>query len=256
MATGTGKTAVAFQLCWKLWSSRWNRTGELPSAAHPVSRRPQHPGRSAEGRDLRGVRGCAVQDRIGRGHPQPGNLFRAVSGARRGRAARGSVQAVRARLLRPHHRRRVPPGQRQGRELLAQHPRVLRARLSARHDGDADAQRQRRHLPVFRQPDLHLQPAAGDRGRVPGAVPRASHHHGMGCGWLAPEQGRAGSVRARDSGRRVPDQGLRAGDCAAGPHGGHRPAPHRVHEEDGSVRQDDRLLRGPGARQRDAAGAA
>jgi len=28
MATGTGKTIVAFQVCWKLWSSRWNRTGE------------------------------------------------------------------------------------------------------------------------------------------------------------------------------------------------------------------------------------
>ena len=28
MATGTGKTAVAFQICWKLWSSLWNRTGE------------------------------------------------------------------------------------------------------------------------------------------------------------------------------------------------------------------------------------
>jgi type I restriction enzyme R subunit len=28
MATGTGKTAVAFQICWKLWSGRWNRTGE------------------------------------------------------------------------------------------------------------------------------------------------------------------------------------------------------------------------------------
>lgn len=28
MATGTGKTIVAFQICWKLWSSRWNRTGE------------------------------------------------------------------------------------------------------------------------------------------------------------------------------------------------------------------------------------
>jgi type I restriction enzyme, R subunit len=25
MATGTGKTLVAFQICWKLWSSRWNR---------------------------------------------------------------------------------------------------------------------------------------------------------------------------------------------------------------------------------------
>ncbi len=28
MATGTGKSAVAFQICWKLWSTRWNRSGE------------------------------------------------------------------------------------------------------------------------------------------------------------------------------------------------------------------------------------
>jgi len=28
MATGTGKTDVAFQICWKLWNSRWNGTGE------------------------------------------------------------------------------------------------------------------------------------------------------------------------------------------------------------------------------------
>ena len=28
MATGTGKTIVAFQICWKLWSTRWNKTGE------------------------------------------------------------------------------------------------------------------------------------------------------------------------------------------------------------------------------------
>ncbi len=27
MATGTGKTLVAFQICWKLWSARWNREG-------------------------------------------------------------------------------------------------------------------------------------------------------------------------------------------------------------------------------------
>ena len=26
MATGTGKTLVAFQICWKLWLARWNRT--------------------------------------------------------------------------------------------------------------------------------------------------------------------------------------------------------------------------------------
>jgi type I restriction enzyme R subunit len=28
MATGTGKTLVAFQICWKLWNARWNKSGE------------------------------------------------------------------------------------------------------------------------------------------------------------------------------------------------------------------------------------
>lgn len=28
MATGTGKTTTAFQICWKLWSSRWNLAGD------------------------------------------------------------------------------------------------------------------------------------------------------------------------------------------------------------------------------------
>ena len=28
MATGTGKTVVAFQICWKLWNQRWNLGGE------------------------------------------------------------------------------------------------------------------------------------------------------------------------------------------------------------------------------------
>jgi len=28
MATGTGKTTTAFQICWKLWSSRWNLRGD------------------------------------------------------------------------------------------------------------------------------------------------------------------------------------------------------------------------------------
>lgn len=29
LATGTGKTVVAFQVCWRLWSSGWNTTGEF-----------------------------------------------------------------------------------------------------------------------------------------------------------------------------------------------------------------------------------
>jgi type I restriction enzyme R subunit len=28
MATGTGKTVVAFQVCWKLWNAKWNRKGD------------------------------------------------------------------------------------------------------------------------------------------------------------------------------------------------------------------------------------
>ena len=28
MATGTGKTHVAFQICWKLWTAKWNRKGD------------------------------------------------------------------------------------------------------------------------------------------------------------------------------------------------------------------------------------
>ncbi len=32
MATGSGKTLVAFQICWKLWSALWNKTGEY---GHP-----------------------------------------------------------------------------------------------------------------------------------------------------------------------------------------------------------------------------
>ena len=33
---GTGKTVVAFQICWKLWNTRWNRTGD-PRAARESS---------------------------------------------------------------------------------------------------------------------------------------------------------------------------------------------------------------------------
>ena len=47
LATGTGKTFIAFQIAWKLFHSRWNLSGEpIAAPAHPVPRRPQHPRRS------------------------------------------------------------------------------------------------------------------------------------------------------------------------------------------------------------------
>jgi len=38
LATGTGKTVIAFQICYKLWSSKWNRWGGASPPADSVSR--------------------------------------------------------------------------------------------------------------------------------------------------------------------------------------------------------------------------
>ena len=51
LATGTGKTSIAFQIAWKLFAARWNLIDWKPGraaapAAHPVSRRPEQPGQS------------------------------------------------------------------------------------------------------------------------------------------------------------------------------------------------------------------
>jgi type I restriction enzyme R subunit len=40
LATGTGKTAIAFQIAWKLFHARWNLSASSPSAAY-ISRRPR-----------------------------------------------------------------------------------------------------------------------------------------------------------------------------------------------------------------------
>jgi type I restriction enzyme, R subunit len=86
MATGTGKTAVAFQIGWKLWTARWNRTGEYrrPRSPYPLPGRPQHPRRPSQGRHLRRVRRRAIQDRVGRGRQEPRDVLRHLSGSHRG----------------------------------------------------------------------------------------------------------------------------------------------------------------------------
>ena len=46
LATGTGKTFIAFQIAWKLFYSRWNLSREPhPPSPPSVPGRPQHPGR-------------------------------------------------------------------------------------------------------------------------------------------------------------------------------------------------------------------
>ena len=63
-----------------------------------------------------------------------------------------SLPGVSARLLRPHHRGRVPSGQCPGREQLAGNPRILRARLPARHDRHAQRDDNADTYPYFGNP--------------------------------------------------------------------------------------------------------
>ena len=94
MATGTGKTAVAFQICWKLWNARWNRTGEHRRPQHPLPRRPQHPGGPAQGRHLRRPSAMpATRSKPARSVQEPRDVLRHLPGPRRGRAPRRACSA-------------------------------------------------------------------------------------------------------------------------------------------------------------------
>ena len=124
LATGTGKTFIAFQIAWKLFHSRWNLSRRaLAPPAHPVSGRPQHPGRPGVQRLLRLSRGCDGAHRAG-GHPQEGqgaeerqpvlhHLPDLHERAAEGRQALALFRRVSAGLLRLHRHRRVPSRRRQ-----------------------------------------------------------------------------------------------------------------------------------------------
>ena len=78
MATGTGKTAVAFQLCWKLWNARWNRTGEFrkPRILYLADRNIFV--ESTQGRHFCRLWRCPLQDRVWRGCSSPRDMYFAL----------------------------------------------------------------------------------------------------------------------------------------------------------------------------------
>ena len=112
MATGTGKTAVAFQICWKLWNARWNRTGEhrRPRILYLADRNilvdEPKDGIFAPFGDARyKIEGGEVV----KSREMYFAIYQALAEDER---ASGSLPRVRARLLRPRHRGRVPSRQR------------------------------------------------------------------------------------------------------------------------------------------------
>jgi type I restriction enzyme R subunit len=167
LATGTGKTFIAFQIAWKLFHSRWNLTRE-------PSRRPRilfladrniladqaYNAFSAFPEDAMVRIGPADIRKKGK-VPNNGSLFFTIfqtflSGPPQERAAVPLFRRVPARLLRLRRHRRVPPRRGQRREHLARHPGVLRPGRPARPDGHAQAQGQRRYLRVLWRAGLRL----------------------------------------------------------------------------------------------------
>ena len=136
MATGTGKTVVAFQICWKLSEARWNRTGDYrrPRILYLADRNiliddPKDKTFAPFGDARWKIQGEAIQ-----GREMYFAIYQAIA---RDERRPGLYRDYDPGLLRPDHRRRVPPRQRLGREQLARDPRIFRARLSDRHDRDA-----------------------------------------------------------------------------------------------------------------------
>ena len=105
MATGTGKTVVAFQICWKLWTARWNRTGEhrRPRILFLADRNVLVD--DPKDKTFAPFGDARVQDREGQVSQEPGDVLRHLPGDRQGRAAPGPLSRSTAGLLRSDHRR-------------------------------------------------------------------------------------------------------------------------------------------------------
>jgi type I restriction enzyme R subunit len=178
LATGSGKTFFAFPVAWKLFHARWNLTREptrrpriLFLADRNILANQAFNAFSAFPEDAM-VR-ISPADIAKKGKvPKNGSLFFTIfqtfmSGTDAGGGACALLRRLPARLLRLHRRRRVPPRRRQRREQLARHPRLLRPGGAARHDGDAEAQGQRRYLRLLRRAGLHLLAHGRHQRRLP-----------------------------------------------------------------------------------------
>jgi type I restriction enzyme R subunit len=150
MATGTGKTVVAFQICWKLWSTRWNRTGEFrrPRILYLADRNFLVDVPMAETFAPFGDARWKIEN--GRAVKSREMYFAILPGHCPRRAPARLVSRIRPGLLRPHHRGRVPPRQRPRRQQLAGNPRIFRTGLPDWHDCHASSPGQRRHLQLLR----------------------------------------------------------------------------------------------------------
>ena len=188
LATGTGKTFIAFQLAWKLFHGRWNLSNEptrrpriLFLADRNILADQAYNAFSAFAEDAL-VRIAPDAIRKKGQVPKNGSVFFTIfqtfmSGSDRDGNPVPSFGDLPARFLRFHRHRRMSPRRRQGRKLLARHPGVFRPRRAARPDRHAQAQGQRRYLRLFRGAGVHLLPEGGHQRRLPDPVQGAPDRH-------------------------------------------------------------------------------
>ena len=189
MATGTGKTVVAFQICWKLWQARWNRTGEYrrPKILYLADRNiliddPKDKiftpfgdarwkienGEVNKGREMY----FAIYQAIAKDEHRPG-LYKEY--------ARDFFDLI---IVDECHRGSARD-ESNWREILDYFEPAYQLGMTAtplREDN-------RDTYALLRQPDLHIQSAAGHRRRLPSALSRASRRHAWDAAGWRPSQG-------------------------------------------------------------------
>ena len=139
MATGTGKTLVAFQICWKLWNAVWNRTGEhrRPEILYLADRNiliddPKDKTFTPFG----DARWKITNGEISQGREMYFAIYQAIAEDEK---PTGPLPRISAGLLRPHHRGRVPSGKRRDESSWREILEYFEPAYQLGHDGHAQA---------------------------------------------------------------------------------------------------------------------
>ena len=171
MATGTGKTFVAFQIIWRLWKAGRKK-------AHSLPRRPQHPGGPDPRQRLQAVRRQDDQDRRPQGGQVLRNLPRALSGRFRHRGSWANIYKEFSPdffdlvIVDECHRGSAAEDS-NWRKILEYFSSATQIGLTATPKETKEIS----NIDYFRRPDLHLLAQTGHRRWFPRTLQGHPHRH-------------------------------------------------------------------------------
>ena len=184
MATGTGKTYTAFQIIWRLWKAGVKKRILFLADRNILVDQTK----TNDFKPFGGAMTKITNRKVDKSFEIYLAMYQAITGTEE---AAGHIQAVLARFLRPHRRRRMPPRQRRRRFGLASRSWTTSASAtqigSHRHAQGDDGHL---HQPLLRRAGLHLLAQAGHRGRLPRPLQGRSHRPRQGPHGWRPEKGK------------------------------------------------------------------